>query len=87
MYSYFTQEANNFYSTVGKSNWLGLVGELIHTANRVKKSLHKGHSVLLHCSDGWDRTAQVSALVQLLMFNHYRTLQGFCQLFEKEFVR
>lgn len=81
------KEGKNYHSAIGKSGWLNLLGDILHTANRVKKSLHKGYSVLLHCSDGWDRTSQVSALVQLLMTNHYRTLLGFCQLFEKEFVR
>lgn len=31
-------------------------------------------SVLIHCSDGWDRTAQMSALTQLLVDPHYRML-------------
>ena len=34
-------------------------------------------TVLLHCSDGWDRTTQVSSLALLLLDAHYRTLHGF----------
>jgi hypothetical protein len=29
----------------------------------VETMLFKGNNVLVHCSDGWDRTAQICALV------------------------
>ena len=41
-------------------------------------------SVFVHCSDGWDRTAQICSLAQLLMDPYFRTLEGFCCLIEKE---
>ena len=37
---------------------------------------HKS-SVLVHCSDGWDRTAQLTALAMLMLDPHYRTIRGF----------
>nr|XP_014334523.1 PREDICTED: Fc receptor-like protein 5 [Bos mutus] len=37
----------------------------------------EGASVLVHCSDGWDRTAQVCSVASLLLEPHYRTLKGF----------
>jgi hypothetical protein len=42
-------------------------------------------SVLVHCSDGWDRTAQICLLTEIILDPHYRTLRGFCLLIEKEF--
>lgn len=39
---------------------------------------------IIHCSDGWDRTSQLSALSMLLLDPYYRTLKGFCILVEKE---
>jgi predicted protein tyrosine phosphatase len=36
--------------------------------------------VLVHCSDGWDRTPQITALAQLCIDAHYRTIQGFACL-------
>jgi len=42
--------------------------------------------VLLHCSHGWDRTSQVSALAQLLLDPYYRTMEGFACLMEKDFM-
>jgi len=41
-------------------------------------------AVIIHCSDGWDRTSQVSALSQLLLDPYYRTIRGFELLIEKE---
>ena len=37
----------------------------------------QGASLLLHCSDGWDRTSQLSSLAMLLMDPYYRTRRGF----------
>lgn len=37
----------------------------------------KGVSVLVHCSDGWDRTAQVCSVAAVLLDPYYRTLKGF----------
>lgn len=34
-------------------------------------------SVLVHCSDGWDRTSQVCSLGSLLLEPYYRTIEGF----------
>lgn len=39
----------------------------------------------MHCSDGWDRTSQVSLLVQLILDKGRRTLFGFLELIVKEF--
>ena len=34
-------------------------------------------SVLLHCSDGWDRTSQLSSLAMIMLDPFYRTIRGF----------
>lgn len=43
-------------------------------------------SVLVHCSDGWDRTAQLTALSMIMLDPYYRTIVGFEVLIEKEWL-
>lgn len=43
-------------------------------------------SVLVHCSDGWDRTSQVCSLGSLLLDSYYRTVKGFMVLIEKDWI-
>jgi len=40
----------------------------------------------VHCSDGWDRTAQITSLAQLLLDPRCRTRRGFCQLVAKDWL-
>jgi len=59
---------------------------IMSAANSIVEIMErKTQSVVIHCSDGWDRTSQVSALSQLMMDPYYRTLEGFIVLIEKEF--
>lgn len=37
----------------------------------------EGRPVLVHCSDGWDRTPQIVALAKILLDPYYRTLEVF----------
>lgn len=41
------------------------------------QAISDGVSVLVHCSDGWDRTAQTCSLAGLMLDPYYRTMQGF----------
>ena len=50
----------------------------------VADALQEGDACLVHCSDGWDRTSQLTSLAQLLLDPTYRSIKGFCQLIEKE---
>ena len=38
--------------------------------------LQRGNA-LVHCSDGWDRTSQLTSLAQVIMDPYYRTMAGF----------
>eukprot|EP00808_Paulinella_micropora_P021469 g23970.t1 len=46
----------------------------------------QGSSVLVHCSDGWDRTSQLTSLACLMLDPYFRTLEGFAILIEKEWL-
>jgi len=50
--------------------------ELLCVACEVVEVLQdRQQPILVHCSDGWDRTSQVVALAQLMLDPYYRTIQ------------
>ncbi|KAF2721030.1 phosphatases II [Polychaeton citri CBS 116435] len=70
-----------------RSGWLGHVAGLLEGAELAARVVGLGGShVLVHCSDGWDRTAQVAALAQVMLSPYCRTLEGFITLIQKDFI-
>lgn len=60
---------------------------LLAGAVRIADKIESGKtSVVVHCSDGWDRTAQLTALAMLMLDSYYRTIKGFEVLVEKEWI-
>lgn len=73
--------------TLRKSGWLSHIAGLIDGSEMVARVIGLGGShVLVHCSDGWDRTSQVSALAQIMLDPYYRTIDGFITLVQKDFL-
>lgn len=70
-----------------KTQWLHRLSLILQSVDRISKSIHLNNTnVLIHCSDGWDRTSQVSALTQLCLDPYFRTMKGFMVLIEKEWI-
>ncbi|KAK8844652.1 hypothetical protein IAR55_006499 [Kwoniella newhampshirensis] len=70
-----------------KSNWLRHISTILDGALIIVRNVHLNAShVLIHCSDGWDRTAQLSAVAQIALDPYYRTLEGFKVLIEKDWL-
>lgn len=70
-----------------KSGWLGHIAGVLDGAEMVARVIGLGGShVLIHCSDGWDRTSQVAALAQVMLDPFYRTLEGIITLIQKDFL-
>ena len=42
-----------------KADWLNHVYAVLDVSNKVKMAIQEGRTVIVHCSDGWDRTSQV----------------------------
>jgi myotubularin-related protein 6/7/8 len=75
------------YTSLERSKWRKHIGLLLSGARIISNTIAIQHShVLIHCSDGWDRTSQLSALAQLCLDPYYRTLKGFMILVEKDWV-
>jgi hypothetical protein len=69
------------------SGWLSHLQRILAAVVRMVHYIRvENISLLVHCSDGWDRTAQLTSLSMLLMDRYYRTLTGFMVLVEKEWI-
>ncbi|KAG7212570.1 hypothetical protein KM043_012869 [Ampulex compressa] len=81
-----TTSMSTFLSGLENSGWLKHIRSILETAWFIARAVSSGVSVVVHCSDGWDRTAQVCSLAALLLDPFYRTIQGFQALIEKDWL-
>ncbi|THU82889.1 phosphatases II [Dendrothele bispora CBS 962.96] len=73
--------------TLRRSGWLRHISIILEGVTLIVKNVHVNSShVLIHCSDGWDRTSQLSSLAQLCLDPFYRTIRGFEILIEKDWL-
>nr|KAF6374622.1 myotubularin related protein 7 [Pipistrellus kuhlii] len=78
---------SDFLWGLENSGWLRHIKAIMDAGTFIAKAVaEEGASVLVHCSDGWDRTAQVCSVASLLLDPHYRTLKGFMVLIEKDWI-
>mmetsp|Transcript_3580 Transcript_3580/g.8476 ORF Transcript_3580/g.8476 Transcript_3580/m.8476 type:complete len:971 (-) Transcript_3580:569-3481(-) len=76
-----------WHTKLAQSKWLHHIRQILMGANRIVNCVEvQGASCVVHCSDGWDRTAQLTSLAEILLDPHYRTLKGFATLMEKEWI-
>ncbi|XP_005746133.1 phosphatidylinositol-3,5-bisphosphate 3-phosphatase MTMR3 isoform X3 [Pundamilia nyererei] len=77
----------NWLSALEGTKWLQHLSLLLKAALLVVNAVNRDHRpVLVHCSDGWDRTPQIVALSKLLLDPYYRTIEGFQVLVETEWL-
>ncbi|XP_028582187.2 phosphatidylinositol-3,5-bisphosphate 3-phosphatase MTMR6 isoform X1 [Podarcis muralis] len=78
---------NDFLSGLESCGWLRHIKAVLDAAIFLAKAIAlESASVLVHCSDGWDRTSQVCSLGSLLLDPFYRTMKGFMVLIEKDWI-
>uniref|UniRef100_A0A8D0DZP6 phosphatidylinositol-3,5-bisphosphate 3-phosphatase n=1 Tax=Salvator merianae TaxID=96440 RepID=A0A8D0DZP6_SALMN len=84
---YPTIDESHWLSNVESTHWLEYIRMLLAGAVRIADKIESGKtSVVVHCSDGWDRTAQLTSLAMLMLDSYYRTIKGFEVLLEKEWM-
>lgn len=73
--------------TFENSGWIKHTILILKSANRIIELVEdKKIPVLVRCSDGWDRTSQLTSLSSLCMDPFYRTIKGFELLIEKDWI-
>ncbi|CAB0035156.1 unnamed protein product [Trichogramma brassicae] len=77
---------STFLNGLESSGWLKHIRAILETSWFIARNVINGISVVVHCSDGWDRTAQVCSLAALMLDPFYRTIHGFQVLIEKDWL-
>ncbi|XP_061535899.1 myotubularin-related protein 7b isoform X2 [Phycodurus eques] len=69
------------------SGWLKHIKAILDAGVFIARAVaDEGVSVLVHCSDGWDRTAQACSVASVLLDPFYRTIKGMMALIERDWV-
>lgn len=67
---------HSWFGQLEKTMWMQHLSGLLGAAMTVVHTIEKnGRPVLVHCSDGWDRTPQIVATAQLCLDPYYRTVE------------
>jgi hypothetical protein len=78
-------ERANWWSSLEGTRWLEHVRSVLVSCSLcVSKLVDEDTSLVIHCSDGWDRTAQLVSLTKLCVDPFYRTIKGFQVLIDQE---
>jgi hypothetical protein len=83
--------SDGFFGSTGSSGgaaraWVDCQAQVLNGAAQMRDCLMEGRSCLVHCTDGWDRTPQLSATAQILVDGYYRTIDGFVALVQREWL-
>ncbi|XP_044003006.1 myotubularin-related protein 13 isoform X2 [Aphidius gifuensis] len=76
-----------FYKLIESSEWLQQLQSLMQLSGAVIDLMDvQGSSVAVCLEDGWDTTTTVCSIAQVCLDPHYRTIEGFRTLIEKEWL-
>ena len=84
--SYVEENDYSVISNLPNTFWYESIILILKGGYQIYHSIKKEKTVLIHCSDGWDRTSQLSALSQILLDKYFRTFDGFIVLIEKDWL-
>jgi len=77
----------NWLDALISSGWQRHVHSVLQVSRFIAHAVGiEGRSVLVHCSDGWDRTAQVCSLAAIMLESRYRTIDGLFALIQREWL-
>ena len=58
-----------------QTQWYDFIHLLIKSSVEIAEKLKKCNSVLIHCSDGWDRSSQLISLTEIILDPFFRTIR------------
>ncbi|KAK8896789.1 hypothetical protein M9Y10_014707 [Tritrichomonas musculus] len=67
-------------------HWGKLVMKYVRQCSVISSSLFNKKAVLIHSSDNWERTAALSSLTQVFIDPYCRTIKGFAELIQREWI-
>lgn len=76
----------NYLVLLEKTGWLHQISLLLKISSDVVEYIMNSRSILLVDEYGVDRTIQISSIVQVLLHNKNRTIKGFLNMIEKEWI-
>lgn len=80
-------DQSTWLSNLEASKWLQNLSMLLKSAIKVVTAVdQEARPVVVHCSDGWDRTPQIVALAEIMLDPYYRTMKGFQVLVQREWL-
>ncbi|ALC48867.1 CG14411 [Drosophila busckii] len=82
----FMLQDDKFLALLDKTNWLMYVSLCLRQANVAASTLRANISCVLQESNGRDLCCVISSLTQLLLDPHFRTIDGFQSLVQKDWV-
>jgi myotubularin-related protein 9 len=80
--------SSSWFSRLDSTGWLSHVEQLLRVVKRVVHLVNQEDKcVVIHDKTGKDSTLQITSLAILLMDPHSRTINGFLQLIEREWLK
>ncbi|CAL8081456.1 unnamed protein product [Orchesella dallaii] len=76
----------SFWKAVEGTDWLNQLSSIMQLTAATVDLIDEGASVMFCLEDGSDITTQVVSLAQICLDPHYRTIEGFQTLIEKEWL-
>lgn len=80
---YESDSTTKWINTIDDSKWYDQIFKILKYAEQIALKMKNGNPILIQCSDGTDRSSQLSTLVQIILCPYYRTIEGFRVLFDK----
>jgi len=83
------RNSSGWHAALNRCGWLEHVRMVIRAADKGAELIGDGFtskSIMVHCSDGWDRTPQITGLTQMLCDGESRTIRGLEMVIEKEWI-